>query len=69
LTEKLKAASGVQDGPDQLDKPLFGYFDIRGQAQPVRYMLAYTGVHFDEITYTQEDLGGNLPQMPFFKDK
>ena len=32
-------------------------------------MLAYAGVDTDEVTYTQEDLGGNLPQMPFFKDK
>ena len=31
--------------------------------------MAYAGVDADEITYTQEDMGGNLPQMPFLKDK
>ena len=75
LQEKLKAAeanssaAAAQDGPAQLEKPLFGYFDIRGQAQPIRYLLGYLDVDHDEITYAQEDRGGNLPQMPFFKDK
>jgi hypothetical protein len=52
LQEKLNAASGVKDGPAQLDKPVFGYFDIRGQAQPIRYLLAYANVDTDEVTYT-----------------
>ena len=73
MQEKLKAAEAggapAKDGPAQLEKPLFGYFDIRGQAQPIRYLLGYLDVDHDEITYTQEDLGGNLPQMPFFKDQ
>lgn len=54
---------------EQLEKPLLGYFDIRGQAQPIRYLLSYAGIDHNETVYTQEDMGGNLPAMPFFKDK
>jgi hypothetical protein len=32
-------------------------------------MLAYMDIDYDEKLYTQEDMGGNLPQMPFFTDK
>jgi hypothetical protein len=33
LSEKLTTAQGAsdtQEGPKELDKPVFGYFDIRG---------------------------------------
>ena len=54
---------------EAIEKPQLGYFDIRGQAQPIRYLLAYAGVAHNEEVYTQEQMGGALPAMPYFKDK
>lgn len=51
-----------------MEKPQLGYFDIRGQAQPVRYLLSYAGVDHNETLFTQEEMGGSLPAMPYFKD-
>ena len=51
------------------EKPILGYFDIRGQAQAIRYLLAYAEIDHEEKVYAQEEMGGNLPQMPYFIDK
>ena len=41
------------DGPaENLNKPVLGYFDIRGQAQAIRYLLAHAGVDHDEKLFT-----------------
>jgi len=33
--------------------PILGYWDIRGFAQPIRFILAYTGTEYDEKRYKQ----------------
>lgn len=35
----------------------------------IRYLMTYSGVDYSEKLYTQEDLGGNLPAMPYLHDK
>ena len=30
-----------------LNKPIFGYWNIRGKGAQIRYLLAYCGVDFD----------------------
>lgn len=34
-----------------MSKPVLGYWDIRGRAEPIRCMLHYVGQEFDEIRY------------------
>lgn len=31
--------------------PILGYWEIRGTAQPIRYMLNYLGVEYEEAKY------------------
>ena len=35
------------------DKLVLGYWKIRGLAQPARYMLAYSGVDYEDKQYEQ----------------
>ena len=35
------------------EKPKLGYWNIRGLAQPARYILAYSGVDYENILYEQ----------------
>lgn len=37
------------------DKVKLGYWPIRGRAQPSRLVLAYCGVDFEEVLYTNPD--------------
>ena len=57
----LQSKLGMNGPVEALEKPELGYFDIRGQGQAIRYLLEYTGVDYNEKTYTQEQLGGSLP--------
>ena len=34
----------------------------------MRYLLSYAGVDHNETLFTQEEMGGSLPAMPYFKD-
>eukprot|EP00735_Rhodelphis_limneticus_P002260 TRINITY_DN13066_c0_g1::TRINITY_DN13066_c0_g1_i1::g.10698::m.10698 TRINITY_DN13066_c0_g1::TRINITY_DN13066_c0_g1_i1::g.10698 ORF type:complete len:250 (-),score=91.88,sp/P48774/GSTM5_MOUSE/52.51/3e-79,GST_N/PF02798.15/2.1e-17,GST_C/PF00043.20/1.6e-13,GST_C/PF00043.20/4.3e+03,GST_C_2/PF13410.1/3.3e-08,GST_C_3/PF14497.1/2e-07,GST_N_3/PF13417.1/0.00016,GST_N_2/PF13409.1/0.031 TRINITY_DN13066_c0_g1_i1:151-861(-) len=60
-----------------------GYWDIRGLAQPIRLLLAYTGVEYRNILYTcgnppdydrsswfnvKEKLGFDFPNLPYLID-
>ncbi|KAI9002168.1 mu class glutathione-s-transferase [Hyaloraphidium curvatum] len=60
------------------DKPLLGYWDIRGLGQPIRNLLHYVGVEYDEVLYfegRQPDWGKDkpiqptpFPNLPYFFD-
>ncbi|XP_055946345.1 glutathione S-transferase Mu 1-like [Argiope bruennichi] len=58
-------------------KPLLGYWDVRGIAEPIRYLLHYKKVDFDEKRYviagdewTNEkfNLGFDFPNLPYYKE-
>ena len=64
-------------------KPILGYWHIRGMAEPIRYLLNYLGVDFEDVTYTQgpapdydrsawtevcDTLGMSFPNLPYFID-
>mmetsp|Transcript_17782 Transcript_17782/g.32129 ORF Transcript_17782/g.32129 Transcript_17782/m.32129 type:complete len:221 (-) Transcript_17782:7402-8064(-) len=66
-----------------MSKPALGYWKIRGLAEPIRHLLTYAKVDFDDITYEQGDAPGysreawvsvkeslNLPfgNLPYFID-
>jgi len=40
-------------------KPVLGYWAIRGLASPIRYLLVYLGVDFEQQLYHQ----GNAPEF------
>lgn len=63
--------------------PVLGYWKIRGLAQPIRLMLGYAGVEFEDKIYEQEDgpsfsrdawladkfkLGLDFPNLPYYFD-
>jgi len=63
--------------------PTLGYWKIRGLAQPIRLMLTYAGVEFEDVTYEQGDgpefsreawysvkqtLGLPFPNLPYYLD-
>lgn len=64
------------------DKPILGYWDIRGLAQAIRYQLVYQGIEFiDQHLHHTEDvqsrqawldqkgtLGLDFPNLPYFID-
>ena len=59
--------------------PVLGYWDIRGLAQPIRFLLAYLGIGYCEKTYIagstesweqdKETLGLPFPALPYYIDK
>ncbi|CAL1275167.1 unnamed protein product [Larinioides sclopetarius] len=60
-----------------MPKPLLGYWGIRGIAEPIRYLLHYKKIDFDEKRYihgTEEwwnvkpTLGLDFPNLPYFID-
>ena len=69
--------------PMEIDeRPILGYWDIRGLAQAIRYQLVYQGVEFiDQHLYHTEDvqsrqswldhkgeIGLDFPNLPYFTD-
>lgn len=48
------------------ERPVLMYWGIRGLAQPIRNLLKYKGVAFDEVTYTDPDkwFGADKPVQP-----
>ncbi|GBN57159.1 Glutathione S-transferase Mu 1 [Araneus ventricosus] len=58
-------------------KPLLGYWDVRGIAEPIRYLLHYKKVDFDEKRYVvasdewineKFSLGFDFPNLPYYKE-
>jgi len=60
--------------------PLLGYWDIRGRAHPLRLILSYTGVKFDEKRYDLTDFSEwfekdkvqlplDFPNLPYYIDE
>jgi len=67
----------------QTNKPILGYWNIRGLASSIRYQLIYSGIEFNEEVYEQGDspeysrdewmkrkykLGLEYPNLPYLKD-
>ncbi|CAG2102924.1 unnamed protein product [Medioppia subpectinata] len=58
--------------------PILGYWDTRGRAQPIRYLLVYAGVEFTDKIYTKAEksiwesekntLGLDFPNLPYYID-
>ncbi|XP_018007492.1 glutathione S-transferase Mu 1-like isoform X2 [Hyalella azteca] len=54
--------------------PILGYWEIRGLAQYIRYVLAYTGTEYVDKHYTtewaddKENLGLEFPNLPYYID-
>jgi glutathione S-transferase len=66
-----------------MSKPVLGYWKIRGHAEPIRHILAFLKVDFEDITYEQGDgpdysreswglvkplVGLAFPNLPYFID-
>ena len=64
-------------------KPILGYWKIRGLAANIRYQLSYCGVDWQDVEYEQGDgpefsreswmsvkynLGFDFPNLPYFID-
>ncbi|KAJ6219922.1 hypothetical protein RDWZM_005734 [Blomia tropicalis] len=57
-------------------KPILGYWDIRGLAEPIRMLLAYGEIAYEDKRYTDRDvwlaekftLGLDFPNLPYFFD-
>jgi len=57
--------------------PTLGYWNIRGLAQPIRLLLAYTGTEYDDKRYSDPSewfdsdklsLGLDFPNLPYYLD-
>ncbi|GIX96608.1 glutathione S-transferase Mu 1 [Caerostris darwini] len=60
-----------------MGKPLLGYWDLRGLAEPIRYLLHYVKVDFEDKRYQftqdgwQKDkfaLGLDFPNLPYYME-
>ncbi|KAG8200961.1 hypothetical protein JTE90_020597 [Oedothorax gibbosus] len=59
-------------------KPIFGYWDVRGIAEPIRYLLRYKNVDFEDKQYLLSDpdswfgtkftYGLDFPNLPYYMD-
>ena len=38
-----------------MSKPTVGYWDIRGLAQPIRLLLTYLNIDFEDVRYREPD--------------
>lgn len=59
------------------DKIKLGYWAIRGKAQPLRLLLTYTGVDWEDVVYSdpnqwfakdKQSLGFDFPNLPYLID-
>ena len=78
------ACPQLSSSPRMSEKPELGYWAIRGLAQPIRLLLAYTGTKFVDTKYKvtgtapnfdksawfsiKFSLGLDFPNLPYFKD-
>ncbi|KAL5516286.1 hypothetical protein EMCRGX_G001573 [Ephydatia muelleri] len=66
-----------------MSRPQFGYWKIRGLAQPIRLLLKFTGTDFEDVRYefgpapdysrdqwlaVKETLGYDFPNLPYYSD-
>ena len=60
-----------------MEKLTLGYWGFRGLVQPIRYLLAYSGLKFEEIVYKKHEewhindkhnLGLDFPNLPYLLD-
>jgi len=73
----------IMTSTPQTNKPILGYWNIRGLASSIRYQLIYSGIEFDEEVYEQGNapeysrdewmkskykLGLEYPNLPYLKD-
>ncbi|KAG8185287.1 hypothetical protein JTE90_023896 [Oedothorax gibbosus] len=61
-------------------KPLLGYWELRGRAAPIRYLLHYKGIDFEEKNYAFDNFGSawfkedkfnvglDFPNLPYYID-
>nr|ABL09303.1 allergen Aca s 8 [Acarus siro] len=58
-------------------KPTLGYWDIRGLGAPIRYLLTYAGIDFEDKRYSDPNewfgkdkpsLGLDFPNLPYYID-
>ena len=58
------------------DAVVFGYWGVRGRGQPLRHLLAYSGLKWEEKIYRgfesyfgeRDSLGVQFPNLPFLID-
>jgi len=58
------------------EKPVLGYWDLRGLCEPIRLLLAYTGTDYEERNFKDRSewesvkptLGLDWPNLPYFID-
>ena len=56
-----------------MSKPIVGYWDIRGLAQPIRLLLTYLNIDFEDVRFTQREdwfakkfeMGFDFPNVSF----
>lgn len=59
-----------------MSKPSVGYWDIRGLAQPIRLLLAYLNIDFEDVCFQDADswfskkfeMGLDFPNIPYYID-
>jgi glutathione S-transferase len=59
-----------------MSKPTVGYWDIRGLGQPIRLLLTYLNIDFEDVRYTNPegwfskkfDMGFAFPNLPYYMD-
>jgi len=52
-----------------MSKPILGYWHIRGLAQPVRFMMAYAKVDYEDKTYKAIIKDGKVNREAWFSEK
>ena len=76
--DKLKEVAPAVINADEVGgKPVLGYWDIRGLAQPIRFLLAYLSVDYfdmhidsqEQWLRTKDTLKLPFPNLPFFIDE
>ena len=56
-TDRQQAHDQVEATPVQRDggRPVLGYWDFRGLAQPIRFLLVHLGINYEEQTFNSHE--------------